>query len=279
MNKRGEAEAQVMFTTAELIIVALVFTAMIGTVTNANAQTTFERSYLAKDFSLLSQSIQAAPGTVNLEYTSDKLSLEEFELNFREDKFYVKDEDEYVTTYPTIHNTQTSFKTTPLKSSVIRISKQNSIFSIGEQFLPESTIPGCPNQPLKTTDPNWKTKPIYIFEQNTDLSANRVLANAANIKFIEADETPTNPFLLLSHNFKDTQISTAYILYNSIHKDESRKLACNILKSLEGKKQLKLITDSDLLNPNTIGVALETPQLNIGAYGNELKNVFEKYFE
>jgi len=89
-NRKGISH-DLFFNVFELILAFIVVLAIFQFITDVVEQTIFEKNYLARDLSLLVNTLYAAPGEVSYNYGED---LNSFILNFEESKLSVFEKDE-----------------------------------------------------------------------------------------------------------------------------------------------------------------------------------------
>ena len=98
----------------ELVLVIAVYLALVAQLSGIKSDMTFEELYISRDLAFLIDTIYAAPGTVNYEYSIDKPILNIFIFDFKDQNVNINWEG-VTQNYPSSEN-----KKIPLNNIVVR---------------------------------------------------------------------------------------------------------------------------------------------------------------
>ncbi len=137
MKKRGifskkAAAYMVWFILLEILLIAIISTAIIDKLISAKENTLLEKNYLSKDIALTTTAINSAPGEIYYVYSLDgKTKLSDFNYEFNENKVLVSDiSSSYKTSYGFISDKEPYIAIINSPNNIIFEKEKNKLIEI-----------------------------------------------------------------------------------------------------------------------------------------------------
>lgn len=247
-SRKSSIETELYYTIFEIILVAMVVTALFAYLDSIRKDTLFEKTYLVKDLALMMNTIYAAPGNVRLSYAHEKLNLSEFNFNFINQKAAAAEstiEGALELKYPFIADSFFSEEIEQIMAQKeIAIQKTGSSIKIKNILPQQLNLLSCPVKEM----PELEGKNIFIHEDSTEIMKN-ALKTALQTSETKSPETKLIIAFYATEEPGEEDIIKAYVNINGPYIAESEQLACRILNNILINSELDDFFNSGRIMP------------------------------
>jgi hypothetical protein len=313
LKKRGDVTHESLWFMFDLVLTVIVFLSTTYMVDNAVESTKFEKNFLARDVSLLLETLYAAPGVVSINYAQEKFW---FSFNFDKNKVEVYDANElmpYKGTYTFMRDNNLELKNKLVEPAV----KQGKVGTFLTNIMPVSWF--VTNKPekkegssanlmfIKTSQEisinsavnlnklqclaikGSKPTSISILPKTingqvfdfTDYLKNNLAKSVSETRTKEIVELKEGEeILIIQINPVENNTLKAYVKADS---ERSKKLACLVLNRLSDKypnikPEIQLSTE-EILNKAPVSLVLEIGKKMENVENSlEISKAFEEYY-
>ena len=301
MGRRGQATLLSSWIIIELVLLLVLWFSIFNYVEDVKDGSIFEKSYVVRDLSLATETVQSVPGDLTFYYYQDYLNLWDYDYYFANNEIGISEPNDltYRITYP--YYLSTKYYTTlqnmysPLQLIVLKEDKWFEITEYADvSFFEKLQCPDTAtlffNKDTLVIDSSLDEFPLGLeayFRAKLDFTKKSTTRQGATYEF-DVIEEDTNLLLSLDKSDEVTDKTAVTVKIPLTNKEQNEKLACLILNSLlnyfpEIEITAPQESNDEVLNKNPNGLAIQliftNPTQNAYEIGAAIEQGIQEYYQ